>query len=192
MDGVQPIVPESPEPFPRFVGRARLPPSGHQFEGTLTIPALSQNEHHFVLGVGGEIQMDLERRAGIPSGLHVACETPALQRRRPSQRALAPDELRAIGCDAVGVAARRQERNAIRELRLPGISREDRALACLVLGHQGRVRLPWRCAEDPLGVVGDGQPSGTAPVIPHVKPNDFHGLIRWHKDQEILREPVAV
>ena len=41
-------------------------------------------------------------------------------------------------------------------------------------------------------IVGDGQPSGTAPVIPHVKPNDLHGLIRCHEDQEILREPVAV
>jgi hypothetical protein len=34
----------------------------------------------------------LQGRARVASRLHVACETPALQRRRPSQRALAPDE----------------------------------------------------------------------------------------------------
>ena len=81
MDRVQSIVPESSEPLPRGVRRAGLPPSGHQFEGVLAIPTLSQHEHHVVLGVGGEIQMDLECRAGIPPGLHVPRETPALQRR---------------------------------------------------------------------------------------------------------------
>lgn len=91
MDGAQPIVPESPEPFPRFVRRTRLPPSGHQFEGVFAIATRSQNEHHLVLGIGGEIQMHLQCRARVPSRLHVACETPALQRRWPSQRALAPD-----------------------------------------------------------------------------------------------------
>ncbi len=56
----QPIVPESPEPFPRFVRRTRLPPSGHQLEGVFAIATRSENEHHLgdenVGGVGSRVK----------------------------------------------------------------------------------------------------------------------------------------
>ena len=39
-----------------------------------------------------------------------------------------------------------------------GFRAKHRALARLVLGHEGAIRLLPRCAQDPLGIVGDRQP----------------------------------
>ena len=143
------------------VRRTRLPPSGHQFEGMLAIATRSQHEHHLVLGVGREIQMDLQCRARVASRLHVPRETPTLQRRRPSQRALAPDELRAIGRDAVGVASSPSEtRRDSRTRYARDFARRSRAGSARTQVTRARIRLPWRCAEDPLGVVGHRQAAG--------------------------------
>ena len=74
-----------------------------------------------------DLHLDLQRAAGIEPGAASAREPVAQERRRLAERAVAPDELAAVaGVRASGLGGV-PEGDPVRELRVVGVAREDRA-----------------------------------------------------------------
>ena len=171
---------------------ALLLPVAGQCRGLLAIAALAEQEHHLGGGAGGDVQVYLERGAGVVTGFDPSAQRPALQPGGTARMAGQAEEILAVGGQAVRRAVGAEERDPLGKLRVPRVAGQQRVAVALVFtDHMGSRRATQR-PEQPFGVVGRGDPPWPRADIVQTQPDDLQRIVQGHEHQQLLLQALAV
>ena len=123
-DGAEQGVPVLLEVTPRRLDRGALAVPGEEVQGLVSPGGLPEHEMHVRRRPGGQIEVDLQRGAGIEAGPYGAGKPDPSHRGRRCVTPVAAQELRPVGRQAVELLARRHEGDAVREVLVPWIPGE--------------------------------------------------------------------
>ena len=161
----------------------------HERARSLQGVALAEQEDDLVPAAGGQLDHHLERRARVEPGADPPGRRgPALQHRGMVERAVAADELRAIGRPRGLAAAEIGERDAAREVGVPGVAGEERPGGGVDLGDDGRRVRAARGAQHPLDVGGDREAPRLAGPVLDRQPRDLDRILGRDELQELQRD----
>ncbi len=186
------LVPRARERRPGRLHLTAVAEAGDQVEGLAAARRLPEEEVGLDRLAGLELQVHLERGAGVGPGVDAAREPQAREALGPRAVAPAPEELGAVRGEAVRRAARGEEGHAAAELGVP-----------LAGGQQARVRLVElrddegalhlaAATEHPLREAGGGQASVPWERVRQAQAQHLERRVGRHEDRQRLREAVAL
>ena len=136
--------------------------------------------------------MQLDHRARVQPGIHLACQSDPSKRRRAAQAAHAPQELRPVGCYAVWFFTACQERHALAESGVVGIGSQQGML----VGDELRINVGLvygaRGTQHPFGVIGDCDSPRTLPQVLQAQLCYLDRCIRCREQAQVLVQAMAL
>ena len=156
------------------------------------VGALAEQEPHLFAAARRQVDVQLERGARIEAGLDGAAQADAAQRRRVCQAAQTAQELAAVGGQAVEALAGGSKGDALAELGMPRVARQQRLAGVVELGDHELGGSVTRDAEHPFGIEGGGDAPGALRGVFEPQLHDLDRGVRRHEQAQPLAQPVAV
>src|SRR5207248_9563153 len=129
------VLPILPDHFEGAARRSRPTKAAHQGPSLFRVPPNSQSENNLALLPTSQLERHVDGPAGIEPGPHFARQPYPGHRSRTAKRAIAPNKLRPVPTDGPGRLVHVKEGSPTSELRVIGISCEDRTALGVQFGH---------------------------------------------------------
>ena len=151
--------------------------------GLVAILSLAQHEHDLALAGRRQLDGDVQRRAGVHVRAEVLGQATAFKGRRVVQRAVAADELGAVGGGADRRLARRRKRDALGEVRVVPVARVQRGRFQFEIGDNELLALLALDAQYPFAEIECAEFARLIRFVAQAQPQQLDRLVARHIDQ---------
>ena len=156
------VIPVMPHCFERTARRQRSAEALHELAGLIGVAPDAEPEDDVAFLTVGQIKTHLDRGAGIQAGTHLAGKARPIHSGRIAQRAIAPEEFRAVAAQGPRRIIYVEEGNPIGELHAVRVSRVERTAPGVDFGSYMHGRFRTKIPQYPLDVPRRGEPSRSA------------------------------
>ena len=176
----------------RLFGRLDVSPMHREARRLGGIASLSEHEDDLLRSAGGQIDVDLKRRAGVSDVAECSIETPGREAGRSGWIALPAEKRRAVTGQAVRRSAGGKKRRAVAEFGIPAIARDQRPAFEIETADQMRSRRAGHRAKQPFGIICGCKPAAAVARIGQGQQRQLHRSIGRDEDGETLFEAFFV
>ncbi|KFB72658.1 MAG: hypothetical protein AW09_002150 [Candidatus Accumulibacter phosphatis] len=180
LHGTKRVLPVLPDGCERAVCRQAAAKAPHQLVGFVSVAADTEPKDNLPLLPVGQVETDLDCAAGIQASPHLAGKAPAMQCGRIAQRAVAPQEFRAVAAELAQRVIDVEEGDAIGELGTVGVARVERAASGVDFGTDMHRRFGAQIAQHPLDIGCRREAARPARFIAHFQHRELDRRVDGH------------
>ena len=191
LNGADDVIPLGPHRAQREV-EVRGAIAAEQGAGLAGGGGLAQEEPDLLAPARRDLDQRLKRRARIQAGPDPSGgPVPALQQRGMIEAPVATEHLGPVTGPCRLAPAEVGERDAVAEVAVPGVPRQQRPRIRVDLGDDERGGRPSRDAQHPLDVRGHREAPGGGGAVLDRQPGDLHGVLEGHELEQIEGDAVG-
>ena len=178
------MLPVSPRLSQRVVRRRRAAAALQQLARIVEVAPGTEPEDNLTRFPVGQLERDLDGRAGIQRGADLVGKVGPGHGRRIPERAIASDELGAVAAERPGHIVNVEERNPAGELAVVGIARMERAAQRIDFRDHVHGRFWPQVAQHPLDIAGCGESSCVAGFVAHIQYRELDRGVERHVNRQ--------